>query len=458
MPKVKASSWLLFIFSALLYFFIEYEIIRYETSKLLIAFAVLFLLYGWIIKSLKDEDVKFWVIASIAFRLILLFALPNLSDDFYRFIWDGHLMAGDYHPFAELPRYYIDHQLNISGIDQTLFSKLNSPDYFTVYPPVSQFVFLLSVKLAPHSLLGSVLVMRSLIIVAEIGSLFLIQKILLRYKLPFKNVLLYALNPLVIIELTGNLHIEAFLIFFLVISFWFLTKENMIASSVTFALAICTKLLPLIFMPLLLTRLGWKRAVQYYVITGLCCVLLFVPMLSMEIISGFRESIGYYFQKFEFNASIYYLVREWGYWTYGYNIIQTAGWKLGLVSTLVILSYAIWYYRENSRVEFQIHRVNNISLFTAFLFVLSIYFGFSTIVHPWYITTLVAFSVFSNYRFGLVWSALVVLTYSGYSSTGFQENLWLTASEYFLVIGFLAYELTRNKFKSKHFKVSQTVQ
>jgi alpha-1,6-mannosyltransferase len=453
MPKVKASSWLLFFFSWLLYFFIEFEIIRYETSKLLIAFAALFLAYGWIIKFVKGEEVIFWVIASIAFRLTFLFALPNLSDDFYRFIWDGRLMAAGYHPFAELPRYYIDHHLNISGIDWNLFSKLNSPGYFTIYPPVNQFVFWLSVKLSPHSIPGSVLVMRSLIIGAEIGSLFLILKILKHFELPSKNVLLYALNPLVIVELTGNLHFEAFLIFFLLISFWLLTAGNLIISAVTFALAICTKLFPVIFMPLLLSRLGVKKSIQFYLLTGLCCALFFIPLLSKEIISGFRESIGYYFQKFEFNASVYYLVREWGYWSYGYNIIQTVGWKLGLLSALVIVSYSIWDYYTNSKFRSHDYKIKNASLFTAYLVVLSIYLAFSTIVHPWYIATLVAFSVFSSYQFALVWSALVVLTYAGYSEIGFQENLWLIAMEYIFVTGFLVYEWRRTKLESEYKKV-----
>ena len=187
MPKIKASSWLLFILSGFLYFFIEYGIVRHETSKLLITVGILFLIYGWIIKSVDEGEVTFWVIVAILFRVSLLFAMPNLSDDFYRFIWDGHLLAAGYHPFAELPRYYIDHKINIPSIDQALFEKLNSPDYFTIYPPVNQFVFWLSVKLSPQSIPGSVLVMRSLIIGAEIGSMLLIGKILKHFQLLNNN-------------------------------------------------------------------------------------------------------------------------------------------------------------------------------------------------------------------------------------------------------------------------------
>jgi alpha-1,6-mannosyltransferase len=255
------------------------------------------------------------------------------------------------------------------------------------------------------------------------------------------------LNPLVIIELIGNLHFEVFLIFFLLASFWFLIKGNLFASALNFALAICTKLLPLIFLPLLLARLGFKKSIQFYLATGCYCVLFFLPLLNMEIVSGFRESIGYYFQKFEFNASIYYIVREWGFWMYGYNIIQTVGWKLALLSTLAILSYTLWDYIRNSKRKIQNGSpdVAQSLLPTGYLFILSIYFSFSTIVHPWYITTLVAFSAVSTYRFAILWSALIFLTYAGYISDGFEENLWLTAIEYVLVIGYLAYELINRK-------------
>jgi hypothetical protein len=167
----------------------------------------------------------------------------------------------------------------------------------------------------------------------------------------------------------------------------------------------------------------------------------------MEIILGFRESIGYYFQKFEFNASIYYIVREWGFWMYGYNIIQTVGWKLALLSTLAILGYGLWDYIKYSRFKFLNNKpsIAYCLLPTACLFVISIYFAFSTTVHPWYITTLVAFSAMSTYRFAILWSGLIFLTYAGYTDDGFKENLWLTAIEYVLVIGYLAYELFDRK-------------
>ena len=447
MFNVKAQSWLLFMLSGFLYLFIEYAVLRHETPRLLISFGVLFFIYVWITKSFDDSEISFWLFAAIAFRLSLLFALPNLSDDFYRFIWDGRLLASGYHPFAELPGYYINQTTIITpGIDKDLFQKLNSPNYFTIYPPVNQFIFWLSVKLSPHSILGSVIVMRSVIISAETGTILLIQKILKHYSLPAKNILIYALNPLVIIELTGNLHFEALLIFFMLGSFWFLIKEKLVAAAFCFALAICSKLIPIIVLPLILARLGLRKSLQYYILVGLCCVLLFLPLLNVEIISGFRESISYYFKKFEFNASLYYLVREWGFWKYGYNIIETVGWKLALWCTMVILVYTFFdgmFRNPSAANNSQARGEIDSRLISGSLFVFMIYFIFSTIVHPWYIATLVAFSVFSRYRFAVFWSALIFFTYSGYSSIGFKENLWLTTVEYILTISYFVVEWFR---------------
>ena len=74
---------------------------------------------------------------------------------------------------------------------------------------------------------------------------------------------------------------------------------------------------------------------------------------------------------------------------------------------------------------------------------LLIYYLFTTILHPWYISTLLALCVFTNFRFMIVWSFMIFFTYAGYTREGFSENLWLIALEYFSVLGFFSYELWR---------------
>lgn len=446
MPRQKPLSYFLFLVSLIFYGLLAYRVPRHETTQL---FALYFLLFGgyiWILKIASDGEIKFWVIASVLFRLSFLLAIPSLSDDFYRFVWDGRLIANGYHPFAELPGFYL--QKDIPGMDMSLYQLLNSPEYFTIYPPFAQFVFWISVWISPQSVLGSVVVMKLFVIVAEIGSIILIQKLIKRFCLNARNILIYALNPLVIIELTGNLHFEAFVIFFILLSLHLLLQQKVWIAGIAFAFSIAAKLLPLILLPAFLIRLGYKKSIVFYGLTGVGTLLLFLPLLNWDVLNGFSESFALYFKSFEFNASIYYLVREYGYATYGYNIIQTTGWKLALISTIVMLLIALWPFQSinNGKLKFDLRSYkfpdDLITVPGIMMWVILTYFLLTTTLHPWYITTLLMFSVFTSYRFVMIWSALIFLTYAGYTIDGFTENLYFTTLEYVVVIGYLVYELT----------------
>jgi len=144
-----------------------------------------------------------------------------------------------------------------------------------------------------------------------------------------------------------------------------------------------------------------------------------------------RSSISLFFQKFEFNASLYYILREVGYRVKGYNIIQTLGPYLAMGAFLSIVIYSIKEYRS---------RVN---IATAMMFSYCIYILWATTIHPWYITPVIALSVFSAFRFSVVWSLLVFITYAGYDQNGFNENLWIMAVEYSFVTGYLLWEIIR---------------
>ena len=446
MPRKKPLSYFLFLTSLAGYGLIGYGLQRHETVLLLGAYFLLFAIYAWVLKTGTDQEIRFWLYASILFRLSLLLVIPALSDDFYRFIWDGRLLANGIHPFAELPGYYLEH--NISGVNQFLYDHLNSKDYYTIYPSFAQIIFWISAIIFPKSILGSVVVMRVFILAAEIGSLVLISKLLLIFSKNSKSILIYALNPLVILELMGNLHFEAFVIFFLLLALYLLSQSKIWQAGISFGLSVCAKLLPIIFLPLFLIRLGIKRSIFFYLFVLITCILFFVPLLDAKVINGFSESIGLYFKRFEFNASVYYLVREYGFWTKGFNTIQTVGWKLGVVSFIGIMIISLWPYtrvREGKGFGFKMsdysfpNLIRNIPLVMMWVFLF--YFLMTTTLHPWYITTMLMFSIFTPYRFVVAWTAVIFLTYSGYTSDGFFENLYVIALEYIIVIGYLVYEL-----------------
>ncbi len=454
MASQKPLFILLVTISIVAYVSMGYVVQRHETLPLFAFYFLAFAVYIWVLRHSKPAEIKYWLYTSIFFRMLLLFSIPALSDDFYRFIWDGRLLANGFHPFAELPGFYLEKAHAVNGLNQFLYDHLNSEEYFTVYPPLSQVIFWVAAFIFPGSILGSVVVMRMFIVAAEIGSLYIIQKMLKAFEIDKKNILIYALNPLVILELTGNLHFEAFVILFLLLVVYWLMKSKIWQAGVSMGFAICIKLLPLILLPLFFLRLGLRRSFQFYFIALGIVLLLFIPLFYEDRIDGLSESLGLYFKKFEFNASIYYLVREWGFYTKGYNIIQTVGWKLGVIAAVGILMISFWPFevsREGGNWKLMPKKYSTPNDYRqmplVMMWILFFYFLMTTTLHPWYLTTLLMLSVFTPYRFMMVWSGTVFLTYAGYTEMGYHEIGYLVAIEYVLVIGYLVYEwIWRRKF------------
>ncbi len=450
-----------------------------ERSDTIVLLLIYLLAFGAYLLAYRlaqtPPQVKQLLVTAVLARLALMPMMPNLSDDIYRFVWDGRLLYQGYDPFAYLPSEIMKGQgamVDALGVDQNLYDQLNSPGYYTIYPPVNQAVFALAAWLSPTSVRGSAIVIRLIIFSAELLTLWLLMRLLnieqgirndefrsrtvttssfiiqhslfdilfkhsshpttsTPYQPPPRAILLYALNPLVIIELTGNLHFEALMITFVLGSVYLLRQRRIVGAGITMALAVCTKLVPLIFLPLYLRRLGWQRALLFYAVVGITTVALFLPLVTPELLAGMRDSVGLYFHKFEFNASVYYLIREIGFYQKGYNIIQSAGRWLAISAFLIIVLYALL---ERERL-----------LLASFGWVWLIFLLLSTTVHPWYVTPLLAFAGFTPYRYALLWSGLIFFSYAGYTATGFSENMWITMIEYGAVLGMLVWEVVRRK-------------
>ncbi|MFO7719973.1 MAG: mannosyltransferase [Gillisia sp.] len=449
--RVHKISLLLGFIAALFYASFAYELVRTDFAKLISLYAALFFL-SW--KLIQLEQKNFWFLAGAALLLRLVFfgAIPNLSQDFYRFIWDGRLLVSGWNPYIYLPENLINEgNVPISQGD-LLYENMGelSAGNYTNYPPLNQLIFALAGLLAGKSILGSVIVMRVVIIAADLGVLYFGKKLLEKFDLPGHRIFWYILNPLVIIELTGNLHYEGVMAFFLVWSLYLLHSKKWILSAIAFAASVLLKLIPLLLLPLLLRyfvrdrndqeKLGLARLIAYYFIVGIVVITAFIPFMSSEFISSFSASIGLWFQKFEFNASIYYMVRWVGFQVKGYNIIETAGKALPLVTMLVLAGLA--FFRKNNSLQ---------QLISTMLLGITAYYFLATTIHPWYIIIPLLLSVFTKFRYMLVWSFLIVLSYYTYSNPEFKENFWLIGFEYLVVFGVLFWEIFRNKSSKKRY-------
>lgn len=397
-----------------------------------------FLIYVGIASMARREHIGFWMVLAVVLRLALLPAEPLLSDDVYRFIWDGRLWIQGISPFAHLPAWYMEPGHEVKGLSEALFQQLNSPEYFTIYPPVAQLVFACAAWLSPNELWGCILVMRLFLLACELGSLWLLLQLNDHFGSPPRRVLWYALNPLVIVELMGNLHFEAAMIFFLLLALWWGGHTKLWPAAAAMALSIGTKLIPLMFGPLWIRRWGWPHAWRWLAGSGLIVALLFVPVVHGPLWDHFGESLDLYFRKFEFNASIYYLLRWLRWQQLGYNDIARLGPALALLTAAIIL---IWAWRER--------RADWASLPQSMMWALTCYLLLATTVHPWYVTTLVALASLTPWRFPIVWSGVAILSYHAYAHTPTKENFWFVGLEYAVVLGWLWVEWRQQPARSE---------
>ena len=436
------------ILTIILYFLFAFQLERTQFSSLLFLYSSLFITFFFILKNGKENS-KLLTGLSILFRLIFLFAIPNLSQDFYRFIWDGRMIFEGFNPYMFLPENFINHQLYPIQQATELYDGMGqlNGSHFTNYPPLNQLSFFITALFAGKSILGSVIVLRVQIILADIGIIYFGKKILEKLQLPIHHIFLYALNPFIIIELTGNLHFEPVMLFFLIWSIYVLINDKLILAGILFACSISVKLIPLLFLPLFFQ---WFTKKESSIKHGIVClnafygiiigttILLFLPFYSSDLIANYMNSVGLWFRNFEFNASFYYIAREIGYWFRGYNEIAIIG-KISPVLTILFLGF-ITFFRRN---------VHPKELITALLFGLSFYYFTTTTMHPWYLATLILLSVFTKYRFTIVWSLAIILSYQAYANLPWKENLWFVGLEYVIVYGYLIWELF---FKNRHKK------
>ena len=435
--RPTVAQGLALLVSAAAYLLLAYATPRAHFGQLLLLLAAAFGAYTYLLRH--PLPLGLGLAAALALRLLWLPATPALSDDYHRFRWDGALVAAGLNPFEHRPDELVSPGPNhLPAHSQARYRQLNSPHYYSVYPPVCQAAFGLAAKLFPTSAPGFILVLRLLLLAAEAATAGLLLALLRQWQLPAGRALLYLLNPLVVVELTGNLHFEALLITGLLAAIWLLTRRQWLASAGALALAIAAKLVPLLVLPLLLRRLGWRGALGYGAAVALGLGLLFAPFVSAALVGHFGGSLDLYFHKFEFNASLYYLARAGGFYLTGYNEIARIGTGLALLAGLWVLAVAgLEKYPTLA------------SLPGALLAALTGYYLLATTVHPWYLTPLVALSVFTRYRYAVVWSGLVVLSYAAYRSSAYAESLPLVALEYAGVLVVLAGELSRRKLSAE---------
>ncbi len=383
----------------------------------------------------------------ILLRFGALFSFPLLSDDIYRFLWDGNLWLGGFHPLDFIPndaaavplRADLDASVGtFARINAELLARMNSAGYYTVYPPISQVVFTFGAWLG-SSITSATFWLKVPLFLGELGILRLLY--LLEKRGNYRGLAAYALLPLPIVEVLGNAHFESMAVLGVLLALFCFRQNQRWKSGAWLGFGVLAKLVPLLAAPAITlaflweavktTGWHWKRALGF----GLSVILTISTGMTIFLLpadlTGFGESLNLYFQKFEFNGSLYILASAFGEWYKGWNWIAVIGPSLSILSMLSILLLAFvraWKGRD---------------LATTLLFSFGVYILCATTVHPWYAIYLVALTPLTRYKWPYLLSFTVFLSYLAYGTEDIVVPVWATLLEYGSVFTLMLWELRK---------------
>ncbi|MCS7035060.1 MAG: polyprenol phosphomannose-dependent alpha 1,6 mannosyltransferase MptB [Saprospiraceae bacterium] len=412
-------------------FWLGYRADRSDFLSLALVYGALFLAYLAILHLAQKRLFSFrelWT-ASMVLRTLLLFSTPNLSDDVYRFLWDGRLAAQGIHPFAYTPAQVMESGRVLVGITPELFSKLNSPHYYTVYPPVCQGVFWVAAKVFPESIAGGVFVLKVFLLAADL----LVVWVLWRLHPDGWAAAAYALHPLVLLEGVGNVHFEVAMLAFLLAGVWLCQLSWVradgklgVLSALFWALAVAVKLLPLLFLPIVWVWLKGRSRWQFTGYFILFCGLLFLPLWDWVVFQNLLSSLQLYFRQFAFNASVYYVLKGLLVALDLKEVLQARVLGPVLGGGVFVGVWIIAFYWKKT--------LSALSLADRMMLAATLYLLLATTVHPWYVLVPFALGLASArqpaWRYPVVWTAAVMLSYSHYADGSFEEKYGWIALEY----------------------------
>ncbi|MFD1550924.1 hypothetical protein DNU06_05025 [Putridiphycobacter roseus] len=399
-------------------------------------YAVLFGIF-WMVLA-KNSSIKQILIVGLLARVTLLFISPELSNDFYRFIWDGELLLQGTNPYQYTPNELISYGAFLSN-DYYLslyhgMGELSQANY-SCYPVLNQFFFAIA-ALFSDNLSINLVVLKLIIILGDLGVFFFGIKILKILGQAQNKIAWYFVNPFILLEFSGNLHFEGVMLCFILGFIYYILKNNWIIAGLFLGLAIHIKLIPLLFIPFVYKKLKWRNSVGFTAVVILVVLLFAGILLDAQNIGHFLSSLQLYFKSFQFNASVFAWVNL-AYSEYiGWDTTQIVGPLLSKIAIGGILLLGL-LKADKKPNDFII----------AILFALTIYYVFATTVHPWYISLVLTFSMFTNYKFGVLWSALVMFSYLAYAHADFSENILLNSLLYLALFIYIGIEIKNNSSK-----------
>ena len=353
---------------------------------------------------------------AMALRLVLA-TVPGLtlSDDLYRYLWDGRVAASGVSPYAYRPN-----DPALSGLrDAAVYPHLNSASYYSVYPPASQAVFRVAGEVELRA--GSAW---ALAFLRGVGALTEMTALLLLYRLTRGRALfaLYALSPLVLVEASRG-HTELYALPLLVGAAWAVRRARTSWATAALSLAGAVKLVPFALVPLLWSRMHVRTSTQSLAVAvGIGLLVLAIVHPHLAHVSA---SLRLYTSYFEFNAGPYALLKPWLGERYGGD---TGPLAARMLAATFLGGYAVaavfqWWKKDPLLQAKPRHVVRTMgAVWLAFL-------ATATTVHPWYLLPVLLLAVAAaspTLASATAWLAACAMgTYTHYTVGG--DALWTVA-------------------------------
>ena len=400
------------------------------------------------LRELPHQRLNVWLILAFAllFRVTLLFSRPIQEDDFYRYLWDGKVVASGLNPYHVAPLAVLNstrasHSLaesfaqsedseelrrltSIPTHDDNfvlILSRVNHPEVPTIYPPLAQAIFALTALIAP----GSLLTLRLVLLGFDLAMCGLMLAVLQHLGLNALLVLVYAWSPLVIKETINSAHYDVVPTFFLVLAFLLCLKKRTLLAYASFALAVLGKIYPLLLIPVFLwhtvVNQGRGRAFLGVVVVAVIVALGYAPFLN----AGPRlwQGTVTFAERWQTNSWLFPLLG----WIVGTRWMASTVVALLLGGTVLAL-----LARHDLREDRALLWVSFLTVGTLFLL--------SPVGNPWYFLWLKPFLCVFPLRSWLLLSGLLGLYYLWFyfvyrdAAETFRWVLWLEYIPFYSVL------------------------
>ena len=358
-------------------------------ALLMLAASIPWIILAWLVHKKNYRVPLSWIfIAAVLLRFMAQFASPALSDDLYRYVWEGRQQHLGRNPFLDAPEKF-----EAEARDDPVWQGINHREIPAAYPPLCQvYLWVLA------SFGGDVLFFRSGFALMDLLLVFLIAIWLARMKLDPALSLIYSLCPMVLLELSVEGHNDSLGLVLLVASFILLgpqkgaqergkkgSTQSILFAGFLLGLSIAAKYLPILLLPWF-----WRRDKRTLLPCLLAVFLGFVIYFpGFDRVPELFHGLLNFSEKWRHNDSLFHFVyvsceafQEW-LKGMGYEGWLSDGWKLDQLARYVMAAIFVAGACFIYRFERDITRVP-VVLF-------GLLFALATTVHPWYLVWVVPF-------------------------------------------------------------------